>query len=75
MWRRGEKKNGSGREAASGFHGASLANPSASPLVEQFCFYVGSKIVGCEISMRISLGEKDFNYHESLLYIYTPELP
>ena len=66
------EKNGSGREAALG-HGASLANPSASCLVEQFCFQVGSKVVDYEVGTRVSLREKDFNYHRSRSYPKFPE--
>ena len=35
-------------------------------LVDQFCFQVGSKILGCEVGMEASFGEKGSNFHRSL---------
>ena len=46
--------------------GAGAEIPSASALVDQFCFQMGPKVLDCEVGMKTSLSEKIFNFHRSL---------
>ena len=66
MWRRGEKKNGSQREGRGVCTGRATSIRLPLLLVDQFCFQVGSKMLGCEVGMEASLGEKGSNFYGSL---------